>query len=46
MEQYSIWYHKDMGYCVCVRVNFFGNNVLNITHLSLGSFITGQSRVV
>ena len=23
MKKYSIWYHKDMGYCVCVRGSFF-----------------------
>ena len=22
MEQYSIWYHKDMGYYACVRTSF------------------------
>ena len=22
MEQYSIWCHKDMGYCACVRASF------------------------
>ena len=23
MQKYEIWYHKDMGYCVCIRNGYF-----------------------